>query len=32
QVKRQQSPSEISAQRSHALNYRQLAEKHAANN
>ena len=32
QVKRQQSPSEISAQRAHALNYRQLAEKHAANN
>jgi acetyltransferase-like isoleucine patch superfamily enzyme len=32
QVKRQQGPNEISAQRAHALNYRQLAENHAANN
>lgn len=32
QVKRQQSPAEISAQRAHARSYRQLAEKHAANN
>jgi carbonic anhydrase/acetyltransferase-like protein (isoleucine patch superfamily) len=32
QVKRQQSPEEISAQRAHARYYRQLAEKHAANN